>query len=340
MKLEHDCVWGHFASSVCCVVRCAEMTEAASTGRKRPSDLSESDARGSNDSHDGVSRSALDGILAQAKANIISEVSQHVSHTFDSMLKAYDGVITSRISKTESDVSGINLRCEALEARHKEIQAQLSTLQEKLVVSSSTPQESGDLSLFDRKPEQHVLHIGIAGLASKASVLAVCSALVAESDIPGDAFDLRGPALGRSFNLAFHGDGGLGCRRARKVMTAMRNSSGEWRQFSVLSPSGAHLALFIGFDKSSKQIRLEQEVKKLYKAVKSVHPQLSVDMMRRDGVVCVDWIQLAKVQVDSPTASVVLWNTSAVVQFNIDKAKVTEAWTTGAPPPAQVQWSV
>ena len=129
-------------------------------------------------------------------------------------------------------------------------------------------------------------------------------------------------------------------RRVRKVLDSQRRADGTWDEVVVASPLGAALRVYLGPDKSLKTIRTEQASKRLRRAVECVCAGRRVDVVRRTGAVCIDWVQAAKIEVRSESETVVLWNPVAVRDFKMDKDQIMQQFNEGPAPPAAVQWSI
>jgi hypothetical protein len=158
--------------------------------------------------------------------------------------------------------------------------------------------------------------------------------------VASEQFALDGPLLGRRFTIKFKAEPHLAARRARKASLALRTVDGTWREFTVATPAGEATRIFISEDKSAKTTQLEMATKRLHKAI-SEYSTAKAHMVKKDGVVTIDWVPIAKVEVSSGEPAQVLWHPQAIEKHNIDKEKVLERFAAlagGASARHAIQW--
>eukprot|EP00959_Pyramimonas_sp_CCMP1952_P456464 9473200-Pyramimonas_sp.AAC.1 len=79
------------------------------------------------------------------------------------------------------------------------------------------------------------------------------------------------------------GDPGAAQRKVRAARRALRSSEGVWKDFSVPATEGGQARVYVGVDKSPKQVRMEVQTKKLAQITKDIHETARVKHDRNKG---------------------------------------------------------
>ena len=149
----------------------------------------------------------------------------------------------------------------------------------------------------------------------------------------------KAPPLGKNFVLQALGEGALTIRRIQKAFALLRDGT-SWRQFSVVSPTGAQVPLLVGRDKSRKQIALERAGRALHEAFRAQIPE-HLSLVRKDGMVTYKWAPLARA-LPAPDRNVRIEYNHAVANIvSFDRLSVAErvVASLGAPSAESVAWS-
>ena len=114
----------------------------------------------------------------------------------------------------------------------------------------------------------------------------------------GDDYSLRGgiQPVGYSWTVGFTGKYLSAAARVRKALTSIRLPSGTWQQFEAKDPEGYEVAAYISGDKNEKQRSIEILGKKLKQAAEQVHANLSIYLIKKDGIISVGRRKLAWVK--------------------------------------------
>ena len=99
------------------------------------------------------------------------------------------------------------------------------------------------------------------------------------------------------------------------MLSLLRSDDGAWRKFSRITPADRDTEIFIGPDKSPKQIKMEMEGNKLLQVFKEKCPTLKPYLLRAEGVISVGWVPILNIEVaHGDESSAIHWNNAAVAE--------------------------
>ena len=324
---------------------------SASSGKRRAAE----DVPAGDPGDDLVSRTDLKGILAELRTSVVNELSDSISKTIDTKFTAqvekafrtYDEKITNRLSDHDMGIADLVKRADTVEQSQKKMKEDINKLQRALAVAESAATEvvqQLELEQFDRQPDPAVLRANTSESVAKEAVLAAFATLFKDADIPDDGFEMVGGTMGISKNFTFRllGAPGLAARRARKVLDMRRRPDGSWAPNpQVTTPLGRRIDIFLSPDKSPKQLRTELGGRRLFKAFKSAHPNKTVHLDKRAGMVSIDWHPCARVvPAQEQNSYTVQWNPTVVIRAQIDKEGIMSAFNANNGGTAGVQWEI
>ena len=115
-------------------------------------------------------------------------------------------------------------------------------------------------------------------------------------------------------------------RRAIKCNTYLRRDDGSWDALYVQTPTARQCRLFVGFDKSHKKLASGGIGRKLKEAI-DYHltgslSQHTSHLLKWDGVVTIDWMQLAKIEPVSYSEYRLLWSNEIVAKLDLPKQDI------------------
>ena len=137
------------------------------------------------------------------------------------------------------------------------------------------------------------------------------------------------------------GSDNVSSRSIVRLMDAQKLGPGRWQKHHATSLEGNVIELFLGKDKSKKQVREEVFLKKARKIVEShVKSDSSVFAIKPRGVVSVQWQDLP--QLSAPTEEgkpLLRWKAGLLVELELDKSQLEdEFFAVCAPRHRQEPW--
>jgi len=130
------------------------------------------------------------------------------------------------------------------------------------------------------------------------------------------------------WHLKFNaGDIRTATRRADQLLDNLRDDEGNWAKPTV-RVQDQDINLFIGADKSPRQIKQEIWGKRLLAAVRSVMPQRSFRLLREEGVIVSGAQRLVRLQVTPEAASDLSFNEAVATTMGFDCAQLRTLWQT------------
>jgi hypothetical protein len=260
----------------------------------------------------------------------------------ESLFTEYDASIKSHLNIIDSDLIDLREKYDHAMADNRKLWAAIEKIQADLVTANSVipMREVIASENFDRTSLPNKLLLSCAELVDLDALVEAISPWLRNCGIdesmykivPGDCTDpnrrAAAPGLSYKWSLFFLGAAQLSERRAVKCNSSLRLEDGTWERIFVHTPAARQVRLFISPDKSHKQLATSGLSKKLKEALDAtlvgnlaVH---SSHLLRWEGIITLDWIQLAKVDPISYTEHRVLWSNSAIAKFGIDKKLVLE----------------
>ena len=276
-----------------------------------------------------VSREELDDILGALQADVTSAVTAAVSQSFTIAIRKMDERAEKRYSELEAEVRACQQKDRELEEQQTSLWAAIKHLQRDLLsAEQSVPVRDALVDdSFDRKIDVTIIKVSSKELVDKDAVFNKVSGLSAEADIGQEHFKVNGDNVAKKFTVQFTGPAQTAERRVEKVLTLLRQGNGAWRQIFAVSPARRETQLFFGPDKSGKQIKTEMESKRLHQAFKDVHSDLNPFLLRKEGIISISWVPVARVEVfPKGQSTVVHWNSAVVERHGIDKNRLIAAF--------------
>ena len=162
---------------------------------------------------------------------------------------------------------------------------------------------------------------------------------------------LVGAELSKSFSIQFTGAPGIAKanreRCTRALRSRQRDGSVVWKHFQVQVPGSSasrkFTTLFLGPDKNPKQVKIEQQGKKLFRMLEDQFSHLQFHLQKSHGIISHNFVKIVKVEVgesrDAPTT--LAWNSRAAEEIELDAMQVSRAFR-GLPDKREqeaVQWT-
>ena len=275
----------------------------------------------------------LAGTVSTQGNNLANQV-QGVANKLDSMDNRLAAVETSvsecqgTLEKHERDIAFLLQHVKQIESSKEGLEQKAKDLETRLAVAEQVEPIASD-SNFDRPPNPTVVKANAKVHLSKEAVTAAFATLVEKVSLPADCFKVNGSPVGQYFTFQFLGAPNLARDRARKVLQSLRQEDGSWDRFLVKNPEGSLVQVFLGPDKSPKQVKTEILSKKLA-AIIEAKGFNEVHANRRQGQVCVSWRPLCMVEITGRESADILWDTEYAVQIKIDRASVHNAFQTAS----------
>jgi hypothetical protein len=304
-----------------------------------------------------VKRSVLDDLLGDLRQKVAEDAAastqasmeafqktmeQKPYETMSDLLRKYDSTIQARftaVDRTQGDMADTQNK---MQAQLAQMQRDIQTLQEGLVVASQ-PKASRQAAVeadFDEEPDASILRINTSKQVSKASIATAIDEWLKRVKTQGE-WVVQGPSLNKNFSIVFQGDGGLAAKRARKAFQSLRNSDGSWEKLFAKSSDGTQEQIYIDENKNQKQMRTVRDGKKHFKILLELHADKEVHLARKDGAVSVGWRPLVKVLAQpGDKASQLLWNANALHALHIEKDPIVERFSKTIGRTSDVQWAI
>ena len=108
------------------------------------------------------------------------------------------------------------------------------------------------------------------------------------------------------------------------MLGTLKLGDGEWERVLVSAPGGGQVQIYLGPDKSPKQVRTEILTKKAY-AILQAEGVKDLSINRRRGQVLQDWVPLALVDVKNQEEVEIMWNSELRDKLEIHKGRVLVA---------------
>ena len=135
---------------------------------------------------------------------------------------------------------------------------------------------------------------------------------------------LPAPRTRNKITARFKGEVGLSARRAQKTLETLKDAGGKWTQYSVQSPTGGTVPIYLAEDKNARQVAEERALKRLAQALRTVHEDKTFFTIRRDRTITFNWTPIAKVRVPKKHQEEVEWNAAAAEKEDIKKFEVLQ----------------
>ena len=305
-----------------------------------------------DDPMDGISGAvepvplAVADLVAEVHRKISAEVAQSHSRcatVFTEALRSADIAYQARFAAQDSEIADIKRRLVAVE-QHRTVQESTNKkLADGLALASSSPAEVPTFSAdFEREIDPCLVRIRTMEATTLEYISGLLSELLCEASMSLDDVDVEGLEPGKQFSVRFTGASGLAARRAGKFLSLQRTSTG-WRDFFVRaagsSPDAPKVQVFFDTDKNPKQVRREMVGRKLAKIIRQSGTTERVTHKKKDGVIALGFVPLAKIATDNPEHYKVEWNLELLRTKGLDRASwESQLEQEMAGPGASISW--
>ena len=285
----------------------------------------------------------VDGIATDVKGlrqdviNITNDVKGLKLDVMD--IRQEVSVLGVKAKEHDETFSLFDERLSCLEVSNKELRARLA------IAESAEPAPLQKSFEFDRAPDCSIIKINTKSNVSKEAVNKALLRTVEKANVDVKSFTLKGKAIDRWFVASFKGTPDISQRNVRSTLDSLRNEDGHWERVLVddvsLDSQGRPLQvqIFLGPDKSKKQVKTEVLTKKLGGILFDLGIK-DIDTRRFKGEVLASWQPLAMVQVNGPQETEILWDAVYRDSLGIDKERVRALLLADSPTRSSpIQWS-
>ena len=238
------------------------------------------------------------------------------------------------LDRHESDIQFLLKHVRESEVSKKQFEERAKVVESRLAMAEQQEFTMSDDS-FDRLPNPTVIKANAkVNLSKDAFVSAFCT-LIENASLPKDCFRVPGPPVSQFFTVQFSGSPNLAKDRVSKVLNSLRKDDGHWERFLVKDPSDQFVQVYLGADKSPKQIRTEVLSKKLGGIWEGMGFS-EIHVKRKQGQVCINWRPIAMVEVANRDSAEILWDSEYALSLAINRERVCELFkdaprTAGSP---------
>jgi len=280
---------------------------------------------------------------AASAASSIAGLEGRLTASTAGLLKKYDEGIQAKFQSVDDELEELKITLRAQDEQLADFKKQLAVLtknvaQAEQVVATPTTRAIGR---FDREPDLSVLKISTNELAAKDKVFAALEAWLDEGDDKAH-WKREGANMAKNWTLATKkGTAGLAAKRVEGLQRCLKHDDGTWREFHTSNPAGGDIQIYISEDKSPKKIKEEVATRKPYKAFIANLPPTQVFTIKKENVVSVQWIPVAKVSATAPDRPVTVhWHAKAVRDLSIDKEAILKLFEYHMGSTTKVEWSL
>ncbi|CAK0838178.1 unnamed protein product, partial [Prorocentrum cordatum] len=225
-----------------------------------------------------------------------------------------------RLDYMETDLRKFQKEQQRQEREQKDIRNELERMQKVLnVAEAQLPAiDAAKLAEWDREPSPCVFTAGSATSVTASEVKRSIAEWVADANLDMSEIHFHGEAAPNRRHI-FEVRAGAGSQaKAIQLAAALRLRGGRWRRFQCIDTQGATNPLFVGPDKSAKQIRKEVQTKRMQTLLENAHPGHTWKCIRAKGIVTIDSVPLVELIPQGPSEPTrLLWNPQAA-SYNID----------------------
>ena len=189
-------------------------------------------------------------------------------------------------------------------------------------------------SAFDAAPDPCIIIAGCSpALCDRDVIVAKIGEIVQGTRIkPGD-YKVLTKGIRKRFQVKF-----CSAELACVFMDCMQDDEGEWRRFTVASPTNVQIPVHFNKARSQKQEKLQVLTGALCKVLANHVPQgTRLFAHKKSGIIESDFVPLASVALPNPTDVEILWNRERTGGLNLDTEAICKVFKEGGR--AKVQWS-
>lgn len=261
------------------------------------------------------------------------------------LLTKFQTAVQTEFQQQHSEIRELKSMWNDTEDDRQRIWTELNRINAKLATVDSAPAAAQAMreEAFDADPDPTKIRVNTQELIDKAALSEGIAGWLLEADL-GDHYELLGPdhGIAKNWVVQLQGAEGLAARRVRKALDLLRGADGEWRQLQATSPLGRPINLYVSKDKNQKQMATERLSKKLFTILKELSclRGKKMHLLKREGMVCVAWKPLARIEPEASGAYTLFWNASKVAEHGVNKAEVVESLAAASGGGADgVEWS-
>ena len=234
----------------------------------------------------------------------------------------------SQISSQDSRVTELEAAVKSLKLGNEQLWGEITTCRRACEAASSVP---ASLDLAAEANWDAQVNLGICkghssdAISLRAFANATASWLQKSNMVPGTDFDYVGDAsvLSNDWVIAFRGLEGVAAKKAQSCLRRLKLGVNSYEEFWAETPTGSWVQVFVGGDKSAKQVTTEVASKRMKEIVAGQISQgESVTAARREGVVCLDQIPLVIILPQANGDTHCKWNEPLLTKAKLDKARL------------------
>ena len=234
--------------------------------------------------------------------------------------------MSSKLDAQEQKLAEALSRISVLELSSKQIEDKSKSLEQRVVVAERADPAPRVAPSFDRQADPTVIKVNSKSYVSKDSVLGQIDILADRVGMDRDRYLVKGDPVSKFFTVQFKGTPSIAAAAVSTLLGTLKLGDGEWERVLVQAPGGSRVQIYLGPDKSPKQVKTEILTKKTYSILQAAGVK-DLTLNRRRGQVLQDWEPLALVEVTSQDEASLLWNAELRDRLQIDKEKVLEAFS-------------
>ena len=196
-------------------------------------------------------------------------------------------------------------------------------------------------------PDETIIRINTSEAVAKTRILEKIKPwLTIDANLRETHFQLLGREVDRFYTAKFLGDMEEAKRRMEQAHTQLRNMDGSWNDFEIEAPQGTNVKVFISKDKTRTQLVREKAGRRLLQAFRQRHEGPNWQFNKTTGTITVDWVPIAKVEVDMDGTASIAWNGAEMQKKNYQKELVAadflelSAAAGAAAAASRVEWSI
>ena len=237
--------------------------------------------------------------------------------------------LTSKFDEMEQALAEALSRINTLELSSRQAQDKSVVLEQRVHVAEKLePPPPPQHMSFDRQTDPSLIKINSKTHVAKSAVLEAVKLLADKAAIKYDRFEIKGDPVSRWFTIQFKGTPILSSAAASSVLATLKREEGEWERVLVASPTGGLVQIYLGPDKSPKQVRTEIMAKRAF-GILEKEGISNLSLNRRRGQVLCDWVPLLMVEIVDKDIANILWNAELRDSLGINKGKVLELFNKG-----------
>ena len=285
--------------------------------RLRPDDAPELDPG----AKDFVDRSTLDELLAEWKEAVATSVGSSTQE----LLRKYDASSQKRLASIEGSMHSLRANQDQVSNEQKKMREDLDKIKAQLLIAENASgiRDAIDNDNFDREIDPTIIKINSRKPVGHEFLKKAASDWLDPSF--ADLYKVQGETaeLIKSITVQFKGIPVVAAKHVDRALRSLRRDDGSWTQLTAKDEAGESVNIYAGPDKSSKQVRTEIDSKKLHTIFQQLYPGTKFHLLRRDGVISVNFKKLARVVPQPDKETIIEWDFDTASSVSIDKIVVS-----------------